>query len=156
MRRASKARKGRRTGRYGELAQRRLRFCSDPRMPRYLRDGALGECSALPLRDHPVGAGRSGRPEGDTPVPPEIVYCMQFPEGPGNHLPRGGGSMSGTARNGIFVLAVVLSAVLLAAGAMADKPDPEKAAKPAAKAGGDVGTEGEIYGSMTVRAVPKA
>jgi formate-dependent nitrite reductase cytochrome c552 subunit len=56
--------------------------------------------------------------------------------------------MSGTTRKGIVVLAVVLSAGLLAAGAMAQKSDQ-------GKAGSDIGTEAEIYGPMTVRAAPK-
>jgi formate-dependent nitrite reductase cytochrome c552 subunit len=63
-----------------------------------------------------------------------------------------------------IVLAVAVSAYLVAGNAMAQKPAQGKAAAPAAKpaakaaakADGDIGTESAIYGPMTVRAAPKA
>src|SRR3972149_10654586 len=74
MRRASKARRLRHTVEYGEEAQRSGSGCSGARMPRYLRDGALG-----------------GFPEGKTGFPVRVDQDgIPFAENPLEDMERQG------------------------------------------------------------------
>src|SRR4030066_462387 len=62
-------------------------------------------------------------------------------------------------RSAVFlgiVLAVVSASTLSSGGAMAAETAAKPAAKAVAKTGSDIGSEAQIYGPMTVRAVMKA